>query len=317
MAGQGKIHTVLGEIEPDELGVTYCHEHLATMPGQHLLESMGGDDLILEDMDKSAEELEIFKAAGGQSIVDCTTTEYGRNAADLNDISGRTGVNIICSTGHIEGYWRGIEEHRWPLPGIAAGRDDDRPDRRDPRFGWGAIGVIKVGTLTDKVMPEEEDDPGRSRGPEADRLPDPDLYTTAGTIPLEQVRIFDDGGADPEHTMIGHLDRRLDWDDHLAIAKAGYRLGYDCISKEQYQPEAQRIEFVRRLVEEGYEDQIMLSGDIARRSYGTAYGGGPGYSYILWRFVPWLHQVGGPGNLRPERCWSIPRKASTPGRDSQ
>ena len=31
------VHTVLGEIEPSELGVTYGHEHLLTMPGEHLL----------------------------------------------------------------------------------------------------------------------------------------------------------------------------------------------------------------------------------------------------------------------------------------
>lgn len=291
----GKVHTVGGEIEPDRLGVTYCHEHLATMPGQHLLEKMGGDDLILEDMAKSAEELEIFKNAGGQAVVDCTTTEYGRSADKLAGLQRDTGVNIICSTGHImEGYWRGVEDiiGRSPeslLDEMLVDLTDSIPDSDGVRAG-----VIKLGSSKDKVLPEE--DKMIRAGVEAQKRTGAPIqtHTTAGTIPLEQVRIFDDAGADPEHTMIGHLDRRLDWDDHLAVAKAGYRLGYDCISKEHYQPEAQRIEFIRRLVEEGYEDQIMLSGDIARRSYMTAYGGGPGYSYILWRFIPWLHQVGVP-----------------------
>jgi len=291
----GKIHTVGGEIDPDQLGVTYCHEHLATMPGQHLLEKMGGDDLILEDMAKSAEELEIFKRAGGQAVVDCTTTEYGRNADKLAGLQRDTGVNIICSTGHImEGYWRGVEDidgrsSESLLDEMLTDLTDSIPDSDGVRAG-----VIKLGSSKDKVLPEE--DKMIRAGVEAQKLTGAPIqtHTTAGTIPLEQVRIFDDAGADPEHTMIGHLDRRLDWDDHLAVAKAGYRLGFDCISKEHYQPEAQRIEFIRRLVEEGHEEQIMLSGDIARRSYMTAYGGGPGYSYILWRFIPWLHQVGVP-----------------------
>lgn len=291
----GKVHTVGGEIEPDQLGVTYCHEHLATMPGQHLLEKMGGDDLILEDMAKSAEELEIFKNAGGQAVVDCTTTEYGRSADKLAGLQRDTGVNIICSTGHImEGYWRGVEDidGRSPeslLDEMLVDLTDSIPDSDGVRAG-----VIKLGSSKDQVLPEE--DKMIRAGVEAQQRTGAPIqtHTTAGTIPLEQVRIFDDAGADPEHTMIGHLDRRLDWDDHLAVAKAGYRLGFDCISKEHYQPEAQRIEFIKRLVEEGHEDQIMLSGDIARRSYMTAYGGGPGYSYILWRFIPWLHQVGVP-----------------------
>ncbi|MGB0121640.1 MAG: hypothetical protein WBP55_11890 [Solirubrobacterales bacterium] len=291
----GKVHTVLGEIEPDDLGVTYCHEHLSTMPAQHLLDKMGDTDIILEDMAKSAEELEIFKAAGGQAVVDCTTTEYGRNAQDLADLQKQTGVNIICSTGHImEGYWRGVED--------IIGRDSESlinemmVDLTDTIPGTEDIraGVIKLGSSLDEVRPEE--DKMIRAGVEAQKNTGAPIqtHTTAGTIPLEQARIFNDAGADPEHTMIGHLDRRLDWDDHLELAKQGFRLGYDCISKEQYQPEAQRIEFVRRLVEEGHGDQIMLSGDIARRSYMTAYGGGPGYSYILWRFIPWLHQVGVP-----------------------
>jgi phosphotriesterase-related protein len=109
---------------------------------------------------------------------------------------------------------------------------------------------------------------------------------------VAQSEIFTDAGADMEHVMIGHLDRNLSWDEHLAIAKSGARLGYDCISKEHYQPEAQRVEFVKRMVEHGYADRLCFSGDLARRSYLTSYGGGPGLTYILWRFVPWLRQDG-------------------------
>jgi phosphotriesterase-related protein len=106
------------------------------------------------------------------------------------------------------------------------------------------------------------------------------------------VRIFEEAGADLEKVCIGHQDRRLVWEDHLAVVKSGCRIGYDCISKEHYEPEAKRIEFAKRLVDEGYGDQLVLSGDIARKSYLTSYGGGPGFTYIMWRFVPWLWQEG-------------------------
>jgi phosphotriesterase-related protein len=252
---------------------------------------MGGEDLILEDMDKSVEEVELFKQAGGESVIDCTTTEYGRDAAALADVSRRSGVHIIASTGHImEGYWRGVED--------IAGRTEDSLieemvtdlTKGIPGAGGVRSGVIKVGSSRDEVKPEEEK-MLRCAVEVQKRTGAPiQTHTTAGTAPLEQVRIFADAGADPEHTMIGHLDRRLAWDDHKAIAEAGYRLGFDCISKEHYQPEAKRIEFVERLIGEGHGGQVMLSGDIARRSYMTAYGGGPGYTYILWRFIPWLHK---------------------------
>jgi 5-phospho-D-xylono-1,4-lactonase len=51
-----------------------------------------------------------------------------------------------------------------------------------------------------------------------------------------------------------------------------------------------------RLVGEGHGQQILLAGDLARRSYWPSYGtgGGPGLTYILWRFVPWLRAEGLP-----------------------
>jgi phosphotriesterase-related protein len=74
--------------------------------------------------------------------------------------------------------------------------------------------------------------------------------------------------------------------------ESGCFIGYDCISKEQYVPDTERIAFIKRLIEAGYGDRICLSADLARRSYLTAYGGGPGMSYVLWRFLPWLRQSG-------------------------
>ena len=68
----------------------------------------------------------------------------------------------------------------------------------------------------------------------------------------------------------------------------------DQLSKEKYQPDSKRIDFILRLVKAGFGKQIMLSGDLARKSYWPSYGqwGGPGLTYILWRFVPWLYAEG-------------------------
>jgi len=37
---------------------------------------------------------------------------------------------------------------------------------------------------------------------------------------------------------------------------------------------------------------LMLGGDMARRSYLKAYGGGPGFEYLLTEFTPRLVQEG-------------------------
>lgn len=288
----GTVHTVLGEIAPGALGVTYCHEHLLCLPGEHLL-AKGGDDLILDSLDSSAAELELFAQAGGSAIVEVTCRDYGQDVEGLAALSLRTGVHIVAATGHImEGYWQGVLD-------VAAMSDTDIVDEmlRDLTEGYPEApgvraGVIKVGTSRDQPTANE------LRMLQAAALIQRDLgcaittHCTGGTGGIEQVRIFEAAGADLEKVVIGHQDQRLHWDDHLAIVRSGCTLGYDCVSKEKYEPETQRIAFVKRLVDEGYGDRVMLSGDLARKSYLTRYGGGPGFTYILWRFIPWLWQEG-------------------------
>jgi predicted metal-dependent phosphotriesterase family hydrolase len=284
------VRTVLGDIAPDKLGVTYCHEHLITLPGEHL--SKGSDDMTLDDLDSSAAELELFAQAGGRAVVELSAPEYGRDAAGLAELSRRTGVHVIAATGHImEGYWRGVLD-------VGAISDQELRDEmlRDLTEGFGEApdvraGVIKVGTGRE-VHPDEERMLRLAAQVQQETGAPISTHTTAGNIPLEQVRIFQEAGADPAHTIIGHQDRRLVWEDHLAIVEAGFHIGYDCVSKEQYERDLDRIDFIKRLIAEGYADRICLSGDIARRSYMTSYGGGPGFTYILWRFVPWLWQSG-------------------------
>lgn len=111
---------------------------------------------------------------------------------------------------------------------------------------------------------------------------------------LEQIRLLASEGVDPAHILIGHLDRRLDAAYHLEVASAGAVLGYDQISKEKYYPDVARAETIAALVDHGYGSQVVLGGDLARRSYWPAYGfsKAPGFSFILERFVPLLREVG-------------------------
>jgi predicted metal-dependent phosphotriesterase family hydrolase len=121
-------------------------------------------------------------------------------------------------------------------------------------------------------------------------------HTEAGTYALEQVELLRSLGCDPAHILVGHLDRLMDYDYHLAIVRTGASIGYDQIGKEKYYPDSLRIEFLLRLAADGYADRVVLSGDMARRSSWPSYGswGGPGLTHILWKFVPWLREHGMP-----------------------
>ena len=119
-------------------------------------------------------------------------------------------------------------------------------------------------------------------------------HTEMGTMALEQIALLRSEGVAPKHILIGHLDHKPELEYLCTVAQTGANLGIDQIGKEKYYPDSLRIELILALVAEGFGSQITLVGDLARKSYWPAYGQwcGPGLTYILWRFLPWLHERG-------------------------
>jgi phosphotriesterase-related protein len=279
---------VRGDVAPETLGPTYCHEHLLTRPAPHV----GGDDLVLDDDSKALAELALFRGAGGRTIVEVTTPEFGRDAAGLALLAERAGVNVVASTGHVsEEYWRGVLDlDAVSEADLAAEFVRDLLDGID---GTGVpAGVVKVGTSLDVATTTERKVIRAAAAAQRETRAPITTHTTAGTGALEQARLLELAGAQLDRVCIGHLDRRLVWDEHLELARRGVFLGYDCVSKEQYEPDSKRADFVVRLVEAGHGRQICLSGDLARRSYLESWGGAPGYRYLLERFLPLLAEHG-------------------------
>jgi predicted metal-dependent phosphotriesterase family hydrolase len=276
----GSVRTVLGDVDGAALGPTYCHEHLITRPAPGF-----GDDLRLDDEERAVEELQYFRAAGGDAIVEATTPEFGRDLDALRRLATRTGVHVVACTGHVsEEYWRGVLDlDRRPEAELVADYLADLAD---------GAGIVKAGTSRGGPTATEAKLLRAAAAAQRETGAPVTTHTTAGTDALEQTDVLAGAGADLSHVCIGHVDRLLDDELHLELARRGVFLGYDCISKEQYAPDAERVRLIVRLVEEGHGGQVLLSGDLARRSYLEAWGGSPGYRYILESFVPRLRDAG-------------------------
>lgn len=286
----GWVQTVTGRVAATELGTTYCHEHLLTDPAPWLT---GDDrDLTLDDESKTLAELADFRAAGGDAIVELTTPEFGRDPRGLARLMETSGVRVVATTGHVsEEYWRGVLD----LESVAESTLVEAyvRDLTEGMDGTAVrAGVIKAGTSRNEVTPTEHKLLRAAARAQSLTGAPITTHTTAGTAALDQVRILDEAGADMSHVCIGHLDRRLDWDTHRQVAAAGAFLGYDCVSKEQYEPDADRAALIARLVDAGFGDRVCLSGDLARRRYLRAWGGGPGYRYLLGPFTDRLANAG-------------------------
>ena len=284
------IQTVLGKIKPEEMGVTYGHEHLLFAPPPPV--DTEDPDMRLIQVDKAIQEVNYFKLAGGQSIVEMSTVEMGRSPEGLEAISKVTGVHIIASTGFNKGKFCDLYVADKSVDQISEEMVNDLVK------GMGATGIkagiIKASSSKDHMTPGEEKIFRAAAKAHLQTGAPVSTHTEAGTFALEQIQRLTGAGVKPEHIIIGHLDRKLEWDYLHAVAETGVFMGFDQLSKEKYFSDFERILMIKRMVEAGHRQQIMLSGDLARMSYWPSYGfgKGPGLTYILWRFVPWLLENG-------------------------
>lgn len=284
----GLIRTVTGDIAPEELGVCLPHEHLLGQPPAVYT----SPDLTLDSEAAAALELNWFRQAGGQSIVDMSTPDYGRNPAGLRRLSEINGVYVIGATGYNKEKFSAAFLQEKSVEQLAKAFVQDvceGMDGSDIRAG-----LIKASSTLNEISPLAEKMFRAAAIAHHETGAPVSTHTEAGTMALEQVMLLKELKVPADKIIIGHTDRRLDWELHQRLAEEGVYLGYDQISKEKYYPDSKRIEFILRLIDAGYGDQILLSGDMARRSYWPSYntGGGPGFTYILWRFVPWLIESG-------------------------
>lgn len=107
------VRTVLGDIDPAELGRVDYHEHMfqvsPLLPGEEL-----------DDEDRSCEESALLGSSGFEAFVDATPIGLGRRPAALARIAEATGLHVVMTTGlHHRQHYRdaGSSVHRCPVTG--------------------------------------------------------------------------------------------------------------------------------------------------------------------------------------------------------
>uniref|UniRef100_A0A8B9GJ98 N-acetyltaurine hydrolase n=1 Tax=Amazona collaria TaxID=241587 RepID=A0A8B9GJ98_9PSIT len=114
--------------------------------------------------------------------------------------------------------------------------------------------------------------------------------------PFQFIHTLQEAGADASKTVVSHLDRTIfDTKKLLEFADLGCYLEYDLFGTEflhhHFRPEINipsdndRITRIHMLVDEGYEDRILIAHDVHTKNSLIKYGG-HGYSHILKNIVP-------------------------------
>ncbi|MFD3259612.1 phosphotriesterase [Paenibacillus lentus] len=294
------VRTLDADISPDQLGFTYSHEHIVCRPA-HWSER-GVDDLLLDDPEKSKLDVLDFKQHGGQTIVDATAIDYGRDVPAVYKIMQETGVRIIGTAGFNKSFlWDAkVKDELKPLIGdyetyykwIEARSINELTDFviREVEEGLEGTpfkaGQVKFGTGYNRITPlEEKTLRAVARAHHETKAP-LHSHTEVGTMGLEQIELLRSEKVNLSFLSLGHMDRNPDPYYHEQIARTGAFLSFDGIAKIKYAPESTRIQLILELVRKGYEDQILVSGDTARKTYYKHYEYGPGLEYIIAKWVP-------------------------------
>ncbi|MFC7395051.1 phosphotriesterase family protein [Scopulibacillus cellulosilyticus] len=294
------VRTLKGDIKPEELGFTYSHEHIVCRPAYWA--ERGEDDLLLDDKEKSKLDVQDFKNHGGRSIVDATAVDYGRNVQAVKEISDELDIQIVGTAGFNKSFlWDAkIKEDLKSAIGnfntygewIETASINELTEFVVLEVEEGLEGTpfkagqVKFGTGYNRITPlEEKTLRAVARAHHETKAP-MHSHTEAGTMGLEQIELLKSEGVNLEYMSFGHMDRNPDPYYHEQIAKTGAFLSFDGIAKIKYAPESTRIHCILELVKKGYEDQILVSGDTARKTYYKHYDYGLGLEYIIAKWVP-------------------------------
>lgn len=314
------VQTVLGKINPSEVGPTTTHEHILidflcmfNPPSEAserfkayqpvTMENLGWvrydhfrnqDNLLLADEDVAVQELLLFKGYGGNTIIDVTTIGIGRDPLALSRIARLTGINIVMGAGY---YVDAVHPENMDKKSIDQLADEITNEITvgvgNSGIKCGIIGEIgcswplrpnEVKVLKAAAIAQSQTGASISIHPGRNEK-----------SPFEIIEILSQAGADLSRVVMGHIERTIqDHETLLDLAKLGTFLEYDLFGWESsYYPlshldmvsDGARIDFIQFLIQNGYSKRIVTGQDVFCKSRLTKYGG-HGYHHIMENIIP-------------------------------
>ncbi len=279
------IRTVLGDIDRDRLGNTLIHEHLILN-----LDRVRHDGVsFIQDVNEVIPQIEMAKEQGIRSVVEVSTIDLERDVRKLKEISERTELNIICSTG----FYLSEYHPDW----LSGASREEIAEVYVKELTEGIDGTdIKAGIIAE-IASSPESFVGQEKkileaAAIASRKTGFAVSTHTGRkTAVETIETLLEGGADPDKIIIGHQDLIDDHEYHLSLLRYGVNIAFDTCGKKAYMPDETRALNALKLVEAGYEDHLVLANDISRHTYFTTFGG-LGYTAVMGIVVPLMREYG-------------------------
>ena len=320
---RGRVQTVRGLIEPEELGPTLMHEHVlwdVTRPEVRARCGAGDEveirlDTVWEinrrstldfgnqhnqDRGVALAELVRLKESGGSAVVDLSNLGLDPDPEGLRWLSRESGVHVIQGAGYY------VDEY---LPEeVKAKSVDELATEMIAQVDegcWGTTvraGIIgEIGCMWPLRDFERKSLVAAALAQQATGASinvHPGRHTDA---PGEIVDILARAGADIERVVMSHIDRTFfSPGEVLRLADTGCVIEYDFFGIEtsyywfadaDLPTDYMRLAYIRALIEHGHGDRIVISHDICTKTRLVTYGG-HGYGHIVRNVVPLMRKKG-------------------------
>jgi phosphotriesterase-related protein len=254
------VRTTTGLASPDELGRTLIHEHvLVGFPGWNLdakAPRFQRDEVMARAVDQMQELLDL----GVATFVDPCPMDLGRNVEFLAELSQRSGMRIICTTG---AYFEaeGITHTFRHLPV----EEITEIFIEEIATGVGETGIkagaVKIATGS-RIVSEYERKLVIAGARAAKETGVPIIsHTQDASCGHDQIDLVTAEGVPAERLVVGHSDGTEDHWYQRSLAERGAFVGFDRFGISIFVSDEVRIENVLRLAEAGHASRILLSHD--------------------------------------------------------
>ncbi len=291
------VRTVLGDIDPADVGFALPHEHTA-IALWHVPDRWDYWELT-RDREIIVAELSRFRELGGTALADLTLPGVGRDPRWLVDLAQTTGLHLVMGSGWYRGSY-------YPLDALIDRRsvgdladelvreiEDGVPGPSGPPVRAGILGEIG----TDKPWLTALEERVHRAVARASRRTGAAISTHSVMSPvgLSQLEVFEAEGADPGRVVIGHADSYPVLEHYLEIIRRGASIEFDFLgmsfTPQERRGEPRVIRLLQELLSRGHVDRVLLSQDVCHNAQLRHYEGG-GYTYLQETFLPRLRAAG-------------------------
>ena len=285
------IRTLLEDLDPQSLrGAVLFHEHVS------MRYPLGVTEHFTDDVTLMTEEARAARADGIACLVDGGHADMGRSMEALKRIASGSGLPLVASGGFY--MQRSYPE---PLASQSADALAETLTREAREQRYGAFGEIgqQGGEMTAderKVFQAVAMAQARTGLPIFTHNAYLGTRPGADAIPrdtaLRQLDILEAAGATADHVAIGHVCCLNDPDGEIAIAlaKRGAYVGFDRVTI-QLVPDAQKVTAIRRILDAGFANRLLISSDFSSPR-GLKKNGGGGLGQAVTVFGPLLREAG-------------------------